>query len=167
MNTSAETQLSHVWPVVVHSCLMDPLLAQGWDDRTRFRQYRFGYYPMPAGEGGAKVRKSQRGGDDIPSGMGPPSLIRSGEEAELNVHQFMRKRSVDGRVVIVPVSQVGPFCDTVCNGCATCTQGRLLADADEKRKREEGKAMLAAAERRKRMMEQMSGDIGNVMRGLG
>lgn len=82
------------------------------------------------------------------------------------MHQFMRKHSSNGRVVIVPVSQVGPFCDTVCNGCATCTQGRLLADADEKRKREEGKAMLAAAERRKRMMEQMGG-MGDIMRGLG
>jgi hypothetical protein len=112
-NDGVMTRRTILFQELQHICRISPN-PHGRDDRTRFRQYRFGFYPKPE-EGKAEASssrgRSRRGGQDGAAAgrrggaeqgdQARPRLIRAGEESELNVHQFMRKHSDDGRIVPV------------------------------------------------------------------
>ena len=97
-----------------------------WSERVTRSSYRLAYWPAKlASEERLAVEHGREPGEGL------PRLIPLSDERSTNVIQLLRthaRKSTHSDVVellVVPISQVGPGCEAVCNGCSACTAARL------------------------------------------
>jgi len=107
-NGGASAKRTILFREILHEC-ENSKNFHCWDDRVRRSSYRIGF-----------LSKNDQ-----------PVLVPLEMEAETIAVPFIRKEAKRNpnlhavEIVIVPLSQVGPGCGSICNGCLKCTQTKL------------------------------------------